>query len=245
MLSISTPNKLHGSKLFISLCIDEAGNIHYRNPLTERFLATSTSNLFIQISGNESDSLKLICSSLSLREDEQATSVINLCLNNQYLIFEIRMADDSTITDPLFQLTSFINPRERTRNVIELENPKKELDYFFALNNDIMAIVGADGYFTKINKAASAILGYSNEQLVQNPIFHFVHPADQNIAADRLKKLNNGEAVKPKSYRYLTKNNEIKWLEWNSNFLEKEKIIIATARDITEKKRQQQILLMT
>lgn len=141
---------------------------------------------------------------------------------------------------------TIINQFEIICNQIGAELAKrekeKELDYFFASNNDIMVIVGKDGYFKKINKAATTILGYSAEELCSIPASSFIHPDDKNLSANRFKKLTNGINLKEKAYRYITKDNRVKWLEWNSSFMKREQIIIATARDITKQRKQQQIL---
>ena len=54
------------------------------------------------------------------------------------------------------------------------ESGTAALDVLFDLSPDLMCVAGPDGYFRKVNPAATRILGYSESELLQRPFPDFV-----------------------------------------------------------------------
>lgn len=115
------------------------------------------------------------------------------------------------------------------------------LERYIELSPDLICIAGYDGYFKKINPAVSKTLGYTNEELFARPIDDFIHPADKE--ATRLKRASIIKDNPLLSYenRYLTKNGEVVWLIWTSIPINSEKVVFAIAKDITSKKRLEEL----
>ena len=80
-------------------------------------------------------------------------------------------------------------------------------------------------------------LGYSMEELLSRPITAFMHPADIEITLLNRFKLFQGEVLHNFCNRYMTKTGEIIWLEWTSVFLANKEIVLAIAKDITDRKK--------
>lgn len=107
---------------------------------------------------------------------------------------------------------------------------------YFDLSPDLLCIAGYDGYFKKINKAVSNLLGYSMEELYSRPINDFVYPEDQDITARLREELTRSKPLYNFENRYVTKNGDIVWLHWTSFPIEEDQVIFAIAKDITDKK---------
>ena len=54
-----------------------------------------------------------------------------------------------------------------------------ELAELFDLALDLICVAGLDGYFKRVNKAWTDVLGYTKEELLTQPWINLVHPADQ------------------------------------------------------------------
>ncbi|MEO7766861.1 MAG: PAS domain S-box protein, partial [Ferruginibacter sp.] len=122
-------------------------------------------------------------------------------------------------------------------DVTQKNEAENQLERFFNLSPDLMAIAGTDGYFRKINPSFSRILGYSSEELFERPISYFIHPDDRDDTDVKRRALVQGNALLNFENRYLTKQGETRWFSWTSTPLIEEGVIFAVAKDTTEKKK--------
>lgn len=106
----------------------------------------------------------------------------------------------------------------------------------FNMTPDLVCIAGRDGFLKKINKAVIEKLGYSEEELLAHPIDSFIHPEDREITSKRRATLLDGQDLVNFQNRYITRNNEIVWLEWTSIYIPDREIVFAIAKDITSRK---------
>jgi len=120
---------------------------------------------------------------------------------------------------------------------IERKRTEDELSKFFSLSPDMLCIVGYDGFFKKINKATSTILEYTEEELLNQPVDHFIHPDYLLSTQEKRNLLKQGVPLINFENIYVTKSKKNKWLAWTSIPLKEEGIIYAVAKDITEKRK--------
>lgn len=119
-----------------------------------------------------------------------------------------------------------------------ISNPVSHIIFkkFFDLSPDLLCIAGFDGYFKKINPSVSKLLGYTEEELLSNPISEFVYKDDQNITATVRGELTKNSPLQNFENRYVTKSGDIVWLSWTSMPVIDEQLIYAIAKNITHKK---------
>jgi len=139
----------------------------------------------------------------------------------------------------------------------ELEQRVKELEAFeakceekvvafehlFDLSLDMLGIADMNANFKRINKAFEKTLGYTKEELLKESFLKFIHPNDIASTIVEVEKLSLG---KPEIYfenRYRCKDNSYKWLAWTSMPDLEHGLLYAVARDITEHKLIEQVLL--
>jgi PAS domain S-box-containing protein len=119
---------------------------------------------------------------------------------------------------------------------------QQDLELFFNIVPDMACIASLDGYFTQLNPAWERSLGYSRAELLSQPMFNFIHPADLETTADAIRQLASNQRVTEFVNRYRTKAGGYRWLEWSANPSPDGQTIFAVAHDITERKRGEQIL---
>ena len=112
-----------------------------------------------------------------------------------------------------------------------------DLEYFFDLSPDLLCIAGFDGFFKKINPAVSKTLGFSNEELFSRPINTFVHPEDQDMTRQKRERIKKNNPLLNFENRYLSKAGEVIWLSWTSMPIVRDQVVFAIAKDITYKKK--------
>ena len=115
---------------------------------------------------------------------------------------------------------------------------------FFSLSQEMLCTVGFDGYLKKLNGTWEKVLGYSTEELLAKPYIEFVHPNDQKKTILEAEKLSNGHNSIAFENRYLCKSGEVRCLLWSVVTLIEEQLFYCSARDITDRKKFEQDLLL-
>jgi two-component system, cell cycle sensor histidine kinase and response regulator CckA len=98
--------------------------------------------------------------------------------------------------------------------------------------------------FLYSNRASEVISGYSAEELKQLRAYDLVHPDDRQMTIDRGIARQRGEKVPSRyEYRIVAKDGTVKWLDFSASPVrfEGRDAILATAFDITERKRVERI----
>ena len=124
----------------------------------------------------------------------------------------------------------------------EGERALQYYDRFFELSFDLLCIAGFDGYFKLLSPSWAKTLGYSLEELQSRPFVEFVHPDDREATMEEAAKIGEGAITVSFDNRYRTKSGDYRWLYWSAVPDPEQGVILAVARDITERKRVAQEL---
>jgi len=119
---------------------------------------------------------------------------------------------------------------------IKRKQLEQELGQIFDFAPDIIAISDFDGYFKKINPAASDLLGYTEKELMSRPFTDFLHPEDRIETLERIKAQRAFGSTYYVEERYLTSAGKFKWLAWTSHAIEDRGVIFSVGKDITDRK---------
>ncbi len=102
-----------------------------------------------------------------------------------------------------------------------------------------MAVVNADGYFKMVNPQWIKKLGYSEEELLNAPYVSFIHPDDRQKSVEVFEnQLSLHTDSSTLVNRYVAKNGDIIWLEWNINSVDITGDIFAIGSEITNQRKQ-------
>jgi PAS domain S-box-containing protein len=118
-----------------------------------------------------------------------------------------------------------------------------ELDRFFTLSLDLLAIAGTDGHFKRLNPAFGATLGYSTPELLARPFLDLVHPGDRAATLLEMAKLERGTPSLEFENRYRCQDGSWRWISWRVQPFPDENLLYATARDVTANKQMEESLL--
>jgi PAS domain S-box-containing protein len=116
------------------------------------------------------------------------------------------------------------------------QRTRAELDRIFALSRDVICTAGFDGYFKRVNPAFGRILGYSTAELLGRPYLDFIHEEDRERTAAEAQALTEGHETVNFQNRYCGRDGSARWLEWTALGVPEQRLIYATARDVTERK---------
>ena len=115
-----------------------------------------------------------------------------------------------------------------------------DVQVFFDLTLDLLCIAGFDGHFKKLSPTWSRLLGWSDQELKAQPFVELVHEEDQEATMAAAAKLGEGKDVVNFTNRYRCKDGSYRWISWNSKALPERQLIIAAARDITQRKEDEE-----
>ena len=112
-----------------------------------------------------------------------------------------------------------------------------ELEYFFEISTDIMAIIGKDGKIKKISRCCSELLGWTEGELLGYEWHNFIHKEDLKSILNAITSESISDGIKGLKVRFKCKNDDYKLMEYSCKFIEENNVYILTARDITEEKK--------
>ncbi len=113
---------------------------------------------------------------------------------------------------------------------------------FMDLSVDMFCVAGFDGFFKTLNPSFEKTLGFTTKELMAKPYLEFIHPDDRPATAVEKDRLEEGKVTCAFENRYLCKDGSYKWLLWNAVSVSEQEAVYAVARDITERKRAEDLL---
>jgi PAS domain S-box-containing protein len=122
------------------------------------------------------------------------------------------------------------------RKVVEIER-----DRLFNLSQNFFCIADFDGYFKRLNPAWES-LGFSLAELLSRPFIDFIHPDDREATIREMEGIHTGRESIHFENRYRCGDGSYRWLLWNAAPVVDQRLIYASARDITEIKMFEQEL---
>lgn len=106
----------------------------------------------------------------------------------------------------------------------------------FEISNDLLCIVGRDGYFKQLNPAWEKILGWTEEELSSVQLTHFIHPDDMHLTKKSFAKVMENRTLKGLVVRYKCKDGNYLWLSWDTYPSRGNSDVFAVARDVSKDK---------
>jgi PAS domain S-box-containing protein len=131
---------------------------------------------------------------------------------------------------------------ERAARSEEIRQRQEVLDFFFALSLDLLCVCDFDGRFQRLNPAWTRTLGFSEAELTATPFLDFVHPDDRAATVAEFEKILGGATTVSFENRYRCKDGSYRWLLWSAAPSVERRIVCATARDVTDRRKLEDVL---
>ncbi|UZR99297.1 PAS domain-containing hybrid sensor histidine kinase/response regulator [Chondrinema litorale] len=143
-----------------------------------------------------------------------------------------KMAMQNGSTNEIFCVAHNFTKRKGAED--QLLEKTEELDSFFSMAIDLLAIANQEGKFLKLNKSWEDTLGFTIEELKSVTFLDLIHPDDIQATISAMENLGNGNIIPSFINRYRCKDGTYRFIEWRSR--PKGDLIYAAARDITQSK---------
>lgn len=122
----------------------------------------------------------------------------------------------------------------QVQDITKVKSVEKKVRNFTSLSNDIFSIVDFEGNFLEVTQGLQKTLGWRKSEFIHKNLKDFAHKDDINNSIDAIiNVLKTGRYVFKS--RYICKDGNYKWIEWNSFVIEEDKLIYSIGRDVTER----------
>jgi PAS domain S-box-containing protein len=104
-------------------------------------------------------------------------------------------------------------------------------------------LVAQDGMLKFVNRMASDLTGYSEQELTSRPFPEFIHPDDRGMVVERyLRRIKGDEVQTLYAFRLMARDGSIKWVEINAVLIDwkGKPATLNFLNDITERKRAEE-----
>jgi two-component system, cell cycle sensor histidine kinase and response regulator CckA len=138
------------------------------------------------------------------------------------------------------QVGQFVERKNAERAVIESESKFRAVADTAA---SAIFILGAERLLY-VNQWTEKITGYSRDELLNMDVWRIVHPDDAGALRERLRsRFSGNESRGSFEFRIMNRHGQSRWLEYTASPIgfEGQLAVLATAFDITERKRAEQL----
>ena len=125
----------------------------------------------------------------------------------------------------------------------ELQRALNDLHKVMDSSLDVICAVNEQGYFVKVSAACKAVWGYSQEEIIGKQVFDLVFSEDHEKTRKIANKVMSGTNISHFENRYVRKDGSLVPISWAVRWDPVDKIRYGVARDITEKKKAELIIL--
>lgn len=131
---------------------------------------------------------------------------------------------------------------QRSRDELEqlVAERTADRDRLWQLSTDLLRVNRFDGVITAVNPAWTAVLGWTERELIGKNIFDLIHPDDLDRSAGMIKSLSEGATIMRFDNRYRHKDGGYRWISWTA--APGGGLVNAVGRDFTVEKEKTEAL---
>ena len=115
-----------------------------------------------------------------------------------------------------------------------VEAQAQERERIWNLSQDLLVVIGADGYFRNVNPAWTRILGFPPEEVIGKHVDDLIYPPDRDVTIEALHRAAH-DRINQFENRYLHKDGSFRWFSWSASH-DSNGVVYANGRHITAEK---------
>lgn len=123
----------------------------------------------------------------------------------------------------------------------ERRQAEEERERFFALSQDLLAIVDAEGKLGQVGPAWTTLLGCERDALLGGLFLDRIQSDDRTVAARNLEAAQTEQKPATFEAKAVHADGTTRWVSWNVTPIARERSLYIVGRDIAELKRSQQL----
>ena len=119
--------------------------------------------------------------------------------------------------------------------------PYGSLSDYIDLLLDAICVVDTEGRYVHVSASFERIFGYAPEEVIGTRMIELVHPDDRELTLQTADGIMAGSPEYHFENRYVRKDGQIVHIMWSARWSEDHRLRIAVARDITRRKRAENV----
>jgi PAS domain S-box-containing protein len=123
----------------------------------------------------------------------------------------------------------------------EVAERTAERDRIWEVSQDLLGIADTEGRWQSINPAWTRVLGWPAGEIIGRTSAWMRHPDDMERTRVEIARVAGGDSITGFENRLRTRDGDYRTLSWRATFADGH--IYATARDVTDERRRQEVLL--
>lgn len=127
------------------------------------------------------------------------------------------------------EISEFINQYEHSNNLLNS-------------SLDVICTIDAQGVFVYVNEASKKQWGYTPEELIGKSYLELIHKDDIEKTIEIAKAIAEGKSITTFENRYIRPDGEIAYNIWSAHWNEVSKLMHCTARNGSEKLKEEEII---
>ena len=128
------------------------------------------------------------------------------------------------------------------RDMSDRRRAERDRDRFFHFSLDLLTVIGHDAHFRSVNPAFTQVLGYAPDDLLGRRCTDVVHPDDREATFEFAKRVSGATETMQFENRCIGQDGSVHWVLWNATPFPDEQMVLASGRDITERKKAEEAL---
>lgn len=126
------------------------------------------------------------------------------------------------------------------QDITSRKQMEEERDRLFNYSLDLLCVSNLDGVFRQVNPAWTAVLGWSEDELIGSDHTTLIHADDREKVDSAMAELASGQSIQNLELRHLCKDGSYKWLSCSMFPLPEARLSFNVGRDITQRKRMEE-----
>ena len=134
------------------------------------------------------------------------------------------------------QLDHLKRTGERVSSLFKTKKEEQRILHFESMvyhSSDLIGMVEFDGSLLETNPSFSSLFGWTKDELFMRSIFDLIHPDEREQAKVALKDLLAGQGRSSYVFKSISRDNQVRWIEWTLSFEPNTELIYIIGRDIT------------
>jgi len=151
---------------------------------------------------------------------------------------------------PAFAAGAIQDITERRRTEEALQQMARRLEQSLVMNRlvmdnslDVICAMDANGRFSQVSAASLEVWGHPANELVGRALVDLAHPDDRGPTLRAAAQIRAGTPTLDFRNRIVTRDGQVRTMQWSAVWSQRDQLMFAVARDVTEIERQSRALV--
>lgn len=152
--------------------------------------------------------------------------------------------------EPAFAAGAIQDITDQRRTEQALQQMARRLEQSLVMNRlvmdnslDVICAMDANGRFSQVSAASLEVWGHPSHELIGRALVDLAHPDDRGDTLRAAAEVRAGRPTLDFHNRIVTRDGQVRTMQWSAVWSQRDQLMFAVARDVTEAERQSRALV--